>query len=102
MKDLIVGRIKKVDGPRRIEVEVMQVVRKYNDDYESIERVYVRVLKTNMMGALETVNPHLFLNPDRSGSGIMCLVRGRQENGCVEADVYILERSIYEEVEEAI
>ncbi|MDH3257994.1 MAG: hypothetical protein OEM19_00825 [Deltaproteobacteria bacterium] len=101
MKDLIVGRITSVLDTRRIEVEILQVVRKYHNEYGRKEKVLVKELKTNMLGALQRVSPHFFLHPRLEGSGVMCLVERRRLRGQIEAHVYILERSIREEVEVA-
>ncbi|MHC4489866.1 MAG: hypothetical protein ACYSW7_11955 [Planctomycetota bacterium] len=101
MKDLIVGRITSVLDTRRIEVEILQVVRKYHNEYGRKEKVLVKELKTNMLGALQSVSPDFFLHSRLEGSGVMCLVERRRLRGQIEAHVYILERSISEEVEVA-
>ncbi|NIS74005.1 MAG: hypothetical protein GTO08_01710 [Deltaproteobacteria bacterium] len=101
MKDLIVGRITRVIDTRRIEVEILQVVRKHHNDYGRKENVLVIELKTKMLGALQRVSPHFFLHPRLEGSGVMCLVERQRLRGQIEAHVYILERSIREEVEVA-
>jgi hypothetical protein len=97
MKDLIVGRITNVIDTRRIAVEVMQVVRNYHHDYNAEEEICIKELRTNMLGALMRVSPNLFLDPDLCGSGVMCLVQNRNSSGCIEADVYVLDRKVQDE-----
>lgn len=94
MKDLIVGRITNVLDCQRIAVEVMQVVRNYHHDYDGEEEVHINELKTNMLGSLMRVSPNLFLEQDLAGSGVMCLVKNRHSSGCIEADVYVLEKRL--------
>lgn len=97
MKDLLVGRITKVLDLERIAIEVTQVVRSHHFEYGTEEEVHIKVLKTNMMGILKRVSPNLFLEPRLSGSGVMCLVGARRASGCIEADVYVLDRNVRDE-----
>lgn len=89
MKDIIVGRVTEVIDLKTLHVEVSQVVRNQSHTYASEENVRFHLLH-NDPDTYREVRTKGFIEAILVGKGVMCLVRGRNPEGTVEADVYAL------------
>ncbi len=89
MKDIIIGRVTKVIDLETIDVEVTQIVRNRHHRYNPKEKIRFKSLQ-NKLETFKKIRTKRFVEAMLIGKGVMCLVIGRDPQGCIEADVYAL------------
>lgn len=89
-KDFLIGNVRYVFDGESFEMAVTRVGRKNENEYENEERIHIHRLKPAEIVVFNGTRPKPLLERMLLDKEVMCLVHSREQNGQIDADVFII------------